>query len=234
MQIKAERRFTNGFSLLSSWTWSHAIDGITSSEDFTLDVVPQDSNNLALEKASASIDVRHRWVTSAIYDLPIGRQDGFLGYNTVTRAIFGGWQLGAIFNAQTGLPVTPTTTATAPTGVLLLRPNLLRDPDLPDSQRTVDRWFDPTAFAQPAPNTIGNAGRNILRAPGLTNLDLLFSRSFRITETSRLDFRAEFFNALNRTHLGPPNAQIGAPNAGTITTLLAPPRQIQFGLKFVF
>lgn len=234
MQIKAERRFTNGFSLLSSWTWSHALDGLTSSEDFTLDVVPQDSYNLSLEKASASFDIRHRWVTSAIFDLPVGRKDGFLGGNAATRAISGGWQLGAILNVQTGLPFTPTTTAAAPLGSLLLRPNLLREPNLSGSQRTVDRWFDTSAFAQPAANTIGTAGRNILRAPGLTNLDFLLSRSFRITEGSRLDFRAEFFNALNKTHLGAPNAQLGAPAVGTITTLLAPPRQIQFGLKFVF
>jgi hypothetical protein len=234
MQIKAERRFTNGFSLLSSWTWSHALDGITSTEDFTLDVVPQDLYNLSLEKASASIDVRHRWVTSAIYDLPIGREKGWLSDSAVTRAIFGGWQLGTILNVQTGLPVTPSTTVAAPLGSSLLRPNLLRDPNLSGNQRTVDKWFDPTAFAQPAANTIGTAGRNILRAPGLTNLDFLLSRSFRITETSRLDFRAEFFNAFNKTHLGKPNAQIGAPAVGTITTLLAPPRQIQFGLKYGF
>jgi hypothetical protein len=234
MQIKAERRFTNGFSLLSSWTWSHGIDGIASSDDFILEVVPQDAHNLALEKASANIDVRHRWVTSAIYDLPVGRKNGFLGGSSVTRAILGGWQLGSILNLQTGFPVTPGTTVRAPLGSSLLRPNLLRDPNLPSDQRTVDRWFDPTAFSQPAPNTIGTAGRNILRSPGLTNLDFLLSRAFRITETSRLDFRAEFFNALNKTHLGRPNAQIGAPAVGTITTLMAPPRQIQFGLKLAF
>ncbi len=158
MQIKAERRFTSGFSLLSSWTWSHAIDGLASSEDFSLDVVPQDSYNVSLEKASASFDVRHRWVTSAIYELPIGREKGWLSNSVVTRAILGGWQVGGIFNVQTGLPVTPTTTATAPVGSLTLRPNLLREPNLPDSQRTVDMWFDPTAFSQPAANTIGTPG----------------------------------------------------------------------------
>jgi hypothetical protein len=130
--------------------------------------------------------------------------------------------------------VTPSTTVAAPLGSSLLRPNLLRNPNLSGSQRTVDRWFDPTAFAQPAANTIGTAGRNIIRAPGLTNLDFQLSRSFRITEGSRLDFRTEFFNTLSKTHLGNPNAQVGAPAVGTITTLLAPSRQIQFGLKFVF
>jgi hypothetical protein len=233
LQTKVERRFSNGVSLLSSWTWSHAIDGIPTNEDLTTVLGPQDPNNLSLEKASSAIDIRHRWVTSAIYDLPIGRKDRWLGDNAVARAVLGGWQLGGIFVTQTGLAFTPGVTRTVADG-LSLRPNLLRDPNLSDSQRSVDRWFDPTAFAAPAVGAIGTAGRNILRGPGLTNLDLLVSRSFRLTETKRLDFRAEFFNALNKTHLGLPNATIDQPTAGRITSVQAPPRQIQFGLKFVF
>lgn len=233
LQAKAERRFTNGVSLLSSWTWSHAIDGIPTNEDFTTTLGTQSSYNYSLEKASSNIDLQHRWVTSVIYDLPIGRKDKFLGGSSVARAILGGWQLGGIFVAQTGLPFTPTVSRTVQTGNTL-RPNLVRDPNLSGSQRTIDRWFDTTAFTVPAVGSIGTAGRNILRGPGYTNLDLLVSRSFSVTETMRLDFRAEMFNALNRAHFGIPNAVVDLPTAGRITTLQAPPRQIQFGLKFVF
>ena len=233
LQTKVERRFSGGLALLSSWTWSHAIDGIPAFEDATTVRGPQDSYHLSLEKASSGIDIRHRWVTSVIYDLPVGRQKGFLGDKAAARALLGGWQLGGIFVAQTGLAFTPGVSREAINGNSL-RPNLLRDPNLSGSERSVDRWFDPTSFAAPALDAIGTAGRNILRGPGYTNLDLLVARSFRITETKRLDFRAEFFNALNHTHLGLPNAIIDQPTAGRITSVQAPPRQIQFGLKFIF
>ena len=87
--MKAERRFSAGLSLLFSWTWSYAIDGIPTGEDLTTTLGPQDTYNLALENASAAIDIRHRWVTSVIYDSPIGQKDRFLGDNAVARAVLG-------------------------------------------------------------------------------------------------------------------------------------------------
>jgi hypothetical protein len=114
------------------------------------------------------------------------------------------------------------------------RPNRLAEGRLDRGERTVDRWFDPTAFALPAPFTFGNSGRNVLTAPGLVNLDLLVGRNFIITERTRLEFRGEFYNFTNTAHFGRPNAVIGSPQAGTITTTSAPNRQIQLGLRLVF
>jgi hypothetical protein len=235
LQVKAERRFSGGFSLLSSYTWSHAIDNSVDGEDVGNGATtPQNPFDTRAEKASAGIDLRHRWVTSVIYDLPFGGKSGWLSQNTATRAIFGGWQLGGIFVAQTGFPMTPTVAPNPANTTTPARPDQLRDGRLPRGQRTVDRWYDPTAFAPAAQFTFGNSARNVLRAPGLVNLDLLIARNFQLTERFRLEFRGEMFNATNSVHFGRPNLTVNAAQAGRITNTQAPNRNVQFGLRLAF
>jgi hypothetical protein len=235
LQAKVERRFSNGFSLLSAYTWSHTIDNSVDGEDTGNGAVnPQDPRDTNAEKASASIDLRHRWVTSAIYDLPFGRKSGWLSQNAATRAILGGWQLGGIFNLQSGFPLSPIVNPNPANTTTTARPNLLRDPNLLRGERTVDRWYDPTAFATPTQFNFGNSARNVIRAPGLVNLDLLIARNFQVTERFRIEFRSEMYNATNSVHFGRPNAQTNAAQAGRITATQIPNRQVQFGLRLVF
>lgn len=242
LQAKLERRFSNGFSLLGSYTWSQAIDNSTDGEDFQYSpVIPQDSFNTDAEKAPSSFDIKHRLVTSIVYDLPFGHARGWLGGSKLARAVFGGFQIGGIFVAQTGQPVNPGVAGNpanvpgpAAQNVNPVRPDRLGDGRLARGERNVDRWFDPAAFAVPAAFTFGNSGRNVLRAPGLVNLDFLAGRNFRLTETKRLELRGEFFNLTNTAHFGRPNAIIGSPQAGRITGTAAPNRQVQIGLRLVF
>jgi hypothetical protein len=235
MQLKAERRFSGGFSLLSAYTWSHSIDNSVDGEDTGNGAVtPQDPRNTNAEKASSGIDVRQRWVTSAIYDLPFGGKGGWLGQNAATRAIFGGWQLGGIFNVQTGFALSPTVAPNPANTTTTARPNLLRDPNLSRGERNVDRWYDPAAFATPAQFNFGTSSRSAIRAPGLVNLDLLIARNFQITERFRIEFRSELYNATNSVHFGRPNVQTNSPQAGRITATQVPNRQVQFGLRLVF
>jgi hypothetical protein len=173
-------------------------------------------------------------VTSVVYDLPFGRANGWLGGSELARAVFGGFQIGGIFVAQTGQPVNPGIAGNPANTTNPVRPNRLADGRLARGERSVDRWFDPAAFAVPAAFTYGNSGRNVLRAPGLVNLDFLFARNFRLTETKRLELRGEFFNLTNTAHFGRPNTTIGSPQAGRITTTAVPNRQVQMGLRFVF
>jgi len=234
LQMKIERRFRAGFSLLSSYTWSHAIDNSQDPEDTSVPTIPQDQFNTNAEKASSAYDLRHRSVTSAIYDLPFGRETGWLSGSKWTRAIFGGFQVGGIFVAQTGQFVNPSVQGNPANTTNPTRPNRLGDERLESGSRTVDRWFDPLAFSVPTAFTYGNSGRNVIEAPGVVNLDLLVGRNFAITETVRLEFRGEFYNFTNTAHFGRPNAVIGSPQAGTITNTATPNRQIQFGLRLVF
>jgi hypothetical protein len=101
------------------------------------------------------------------------------------------------------------------------------------SDPTVDRWFDTSVFTTPAQFTYGNAGRNILYGPGRVNIDFSMFKEFPVGNI-RLQFRAEAFNLLNHPQFDLPNATIGAGGAGTITSIVGTPRQIQFGLKAVF
>lgn len=234
LQAKAERRFSGGLSMLASYTWSHSIDNSVDAEDASGgSVLPQNPRNLRGEKASSSIDLRHRFVGSVIYDLPFGRE-GLGGGNVVLRALLSGWQLGGIFVAQTGFPLTPTITPNPANTTGPARPNMLRDPNLSSSERTIDRWYDPSAFAAAEPFNFGNASRNVIRAPGMVNLDLLIARNFQIAERFRLEFRGEMYNAPNSVHLGRPNVAVNQGQAGRITTTQAPARQVQLGLRLAF
>jgi hypothetical protein len=235
LQTKLERRFSKGFSLLSAYTWSHAIDNSTDGEDLPdLSVIPQNQFDTNAEKGPSSFDIRHHLVTSFVYDLPFGRADGWLGGSRFAQAVFSGFQISGIFVAQSGQPVNPDVAGNPANTTNPVRPNRLRDGNLARGERNVDRWFDPSAFAVPAAFTYGNSGRNVLRAPGLVNLDFLIARNFRLSETTRLELRGEFFNLTNSAHFGRPNATIGSPQAGTITATAAPNRQIQLGLRLVF
>jgi hypothetical protein len=140
-----------------------------------------------------------------------------------------------IFVAQSGFPMTPMLGRLNPANTTTpQRPDCLRDGNLPRGQRTVDRWFDPSAFAPAALYTYGNCGRNVLRGPGLVNLDFLLTRSVEMGGGKRLELRGEVFNLTNAVHLGRPNLAIDLPQAGQITSTGAPARQVQIGLRFAF
>jgi hypothetical protein len=98
----------------------------------------------------------------------------------------------------------------------------------------VSQWFNSSAYALPALFTYGNASRNTLIGPGLHNFDMGLYKNFRMTESVRLQFRAEFFNLTNTAHFGLPNPYVNIPQGGQITTLTTPPRDVQLALKLDF
>jgi hypothetical protein len=109
------------------------------------------------------------------------------------------------------------------------------DPELPDSERTLQRWFNTDAFAafSPAPQAFGNAGVGIMRGPGFVNFDFTLAKDFRVSDRRRVQFRTELFNAFNRSNFGPPNIARDSSGFGQILTA-GNARIIQFGLKFYF
>jgi hypothetical protein len=224
---KLERRFSKGLSLLTSYTYGHSIDGGGNNNDSN-DPGPQDVRNLSAQRGSSNFDVRQRFVVSGFYALPFGRSRGFL--NSLVRD----WQFNAIYSAQGGLPMTiqlasdPSSTGTT------ARPNRIGDGNLPAGQRTIQHWFDTSAFAIPTCVCFGNSGRNIVRGPGFTDVDLGVIRNFQIGERMHLQFRAESFNLANHPNFSLPNRVIGNAQVGTITSTLNPERQNQFALKLYF
>ena len=224
---KLERRFARGVSLLASYTYAHSIDGGGNNNDAS-DPGPQDARNTRAQKGNSNFDIRHRFVVSGIYQAPFGKGRG------VRAALVRNWQLSEIFSAQTGQPFT-VTSSTDPTATgTTARPNRLRDGALPAEQRSINHWFDLTAFAPTGCVCFGNSGRNILRGPGFMDLDIGLSREFAIRERVRLLFRAESFNAMNHPNFGIPNMALGNAQAGIIGATANPERQNQLAMKFSF
>src|SRR6185295_12971166 len=138
-------------------------------------------------------DVPHRLIVEALYELP--RLRG----NRILDTVLGGWRLGVLETAESGPTFTVITTANTtnafPAGAL--RPNLLRDPSLPSGERTINRWFDTSAFVNPPALRFGNSPRSGLRGASVVTTDATLEKSFAVHEGWRLDLRAEFYNLLN-------------------------------------
>ncbi len=224
---KLERRFASGLSLLASYTYGHSFD-LSSGQNQTADPGPQNAHDLAAMYGSSDFDVRQRFVFSGFYLLPFGKSPGFVSH------LVRGWELTAIFSAQTGQPFTPTlSTDPSNTGTTAF-PMRLGNGNLPANQRSVNDWFDTSAFAAPTCICFGNSGRSILEAPSFIDLDLGLIRNFHIGDRFMVQFRAESFNLMNHPNLGLPVTAIGNPRVGTITDTANPGRENQLALKLYF
>ena len=233
LTIKGEKRFTGGFTFLSSFTWAHNIDvvnenlttGTTSQQRFTY--------NQAIERGNASLDRRLAYVTSVVWELPFGRGKKFLNEGAGAW-ILGGWQVGGIFNFLGGTPDSHTFNQDTTNVRGSNRGNVIGDINLPASARTIDRWFNTDAIGPGGAGLIDNAGRNLIWGPGTKAIDFSLSRKFDLPwEGDYIQFRFESFNFTNTPVFGRPNTQVGRPAAGRIVTA-GEPRRIQFGLKFIF
>jgi len=248
LQTRLEKRFSQGLAATLSYTWGKALtespDHIsTSGGGPGLDTgtfrEPQNGLNLKADRGPAEFDVTHRFVASYIYELPFGKGRHWgRDWNGVADLLLGGWQLSGIHAFQSGLALTATLGGSSVLnlgGERRARPNLVGDPVLPESQRTVARWFNTKAFAAftPSPQAFGNAGVGIMRGPGFASFDFTLGKDFRIDETRRIQFRWEVFNAFNRANFNPPD--IRAENSGFGQILSAQNARImQFALKFYF
>ena len=231
--IDARRRFDHGLTFLANYTYAKSL---TNAPDFRSPMdeaaIPQDNSNLDAEKGLAC-DLRHRLSASVVYDLPGLKSNGFTTHMTSN------WSLATVFQASSGFPFTISVFGdTANAGTLLgenpVRANVTGAPFFPAGSHTANMWFNPAAFATPAAFTFGNAGRNTVEGPGMQLMDLALSREFQMMEKAHLQFRAEFFNALNHTNFGTPNRFVNEPQFGTITMAMHPGREIQLGARLTF
>jgi hypothetical protein len=232
MTVKAERRFSKGFTLLSSFTWAKNID---QNDEPLLDGSPGvvTPYELSRERSRSTLDRRRAFILSAVYELPFGKGKPYAQTGPLSW-IVGGWEFGGIAALYSGLPLSNSINVNNQNLGGAVRGNWVRNPNIPNSERTIDRWFD-TAFAVPAPpGEVGNVGRNVIDGPGRRNLDLIAARIFPMPwEGHRLQFRAEAFNATNTPAFGRPNAALGTPAVGRIIQA-DEPRRIQFSLKYYF
>ncbi|MGD0580591.1 MAG: TonB-dependent receptor, partial [Bryobacteraceae bacterium] len=245
-QASISRRYASGLGFNVSYWFSKSLDylsamnlsgaaakSLTGENDLA-----QNPFDLAAEHGPSLFDARHRFVASLSWEPRLAR-------NAVRplRLLFDGWQFNLIGTHNSPAPFTVEDStnvalqANSPpiSGFAASRPNLIADPN--SGPHTVHEWVSPAAFQRLNPQTqagqFGNEGRNVVRGPAFTNADLSLTRIFRITEGTRLQFRAESFNVANHPNFGLPVADLNSPNFGQIFTA-APPRLMQFALKLMF
>jgi hypothetical protein len=247
------RSFSQGLHLQASYTWSKAMDALSTQFSGELESsAVQNGFDIPADYALADFHVGHKFGANYTYELPFGpgRTWGS-GTSGVAGAILGGWQLSGVFTAQTGLPTT-VTGEDATTHVLArggsrpdLRPGGNQNPLYGNRDNTISGqpgflWFDPLQFVQQQPGYYGNTGRNTVIGPGVTKMDISVLKNTRLGEGKNLQFRAEFFNFFNTPEFSQPDTGIFSgtareQNAGRIDgTRLNSERQVQLALRITF
>lgn len=232
-QLRIEKRASNGLTLLGSYTFSRSIDDSSSWSE-----QPQNPLNLRAERGLSGYDTRNRLSFSYVYELPWGAGRHFLsGVTGAAGTLVTGWQVNGVYSLQSGRPLTVTIGSDrSNTGIGgRNRPNRIGDPVLPRDKRSVDGWFRADAFTLQPQFTYGNAGRNIVRGPGINNLDFSLLKNTSVGEGKNLQFRVEVFNLANHPNFDNPNTQFDSTSQfGRIFSADGSERQIQFALKLIF
>jgi hypothetical protein len=227
--IRAEKRMSHGLSFLAHYTFSKFIDDVEAANEFGATGSFMDAYNRRLDKGLSGSDVPHHLLVTVLYELPQFRRNSFV------NGALGGWKAGILETAESGPVFTVTTTANTtnafPAGPL--RPDLLRNPSLPPDQRTVNRWFDTLAFANPAPLTFGNSPRSGLRGASVVTTDATIEKSFYITERWKFDIRGECYNLLNHAIFNVPGFTFGAADFGVVSSARSP-RTAQLAARVSF
>jgi hypothetical protein len=217
----------NGLFLGMNYTYGHAINDS--------DGAPQNVACRSCEKSSANYDVRHNFYIQSSYPLP-------LGHSVLLR----NWTLSGVGSIRTGLPLTVTVTRKTtdmPDGNNAgQRPNIVPGVSLiPSGGQTIGNWINPAAFSIPALGTWGNAGRALVRAPGLFQIDTAIARNVKITERTSVSFRMEAFNVFNHPEFGSPTVNLSSPQFGQILAVsnttpvgTGSARSVQFAARFTF
>ncbi len=227
LQAKLVKRFSRGLQFLTSYTFGKSLDyaGAPASGGGAVGG-PQSVTLFDQSRGPSGFDVKHRFVVSWVWELPFGEGHA-IADGGILKPILENWQFSGIVTLSTGRPFTVFLNTGVNNGAPSW-PNRIGDGRLDNP--TVDQWFDPTAFVAPPANTYGSSGRGVLYAPGTQTIDVSLSRTFPI-KAFRLQFRADAFNLFNTPQFGFPNANIGSPTVGRITSTIADNRSLQFALK---
>jgi hypothetical protein len=250
---KLTRRMSAGVTALVSYTWSKALDSASAIRGNSDDIFPQDTRCLGCDYGYSAFNTPHRFVTSALWELPFGKGKSIANVSGIANHIIGGWQLGSIITIQSGRPLNMTSGWDAPGTATYgnWRVNATgQEPYLAEGQRSSNQWFNTSGFTSAPLGGFGNISRNRLMGPTTVQWDFSTHKEFVIRESHRLQFRFEAFNFPNHPNLGNPNvtwgtrpaataapgtvAMVPSSSFGTIRSTASRMRELQFGLKYVF
>ena len=240
LQLKVEKRFSHGISLLTHYTWSKMIDTVSVTDGNLTwlggSTSMQNPLDFHLEKALSQHDVNHRFVATFDYQVPFGHGRKFgSSANRILDGVIGGWEVSGFFTLQNGFPLQVTQSG----GTLwngTQRPNLLADPGSTGSiYDRMSGYFNANSFSRPAPDVFGTAGRTLgIRGPRVNTLDTALIKSWRTVEGQRFEFRLEASNVRNRPIFSDPATSYGAGNFGVISGTKVGARSVQLGFKYYF
>lgn len=240
LEIRMEKRFSNNWSVLNSYTWQHTIG--QNDEDEAEE--PQNTHDLKAERGDNAPDFRHQFSMAATYVLPIGRGQRFVNRIGPLDWVAGGWQTQGILTFYSGQAFTPRLSYDPTnTGSVMPRPDLIGNPhSFPSgTHQNINLWYNPAAYAisalasgQSFAHVFGNAKRGTLRGPATHNLDFSLFKNFNFTDLAKLQFRAEAFNLMNTPEFSLPDGYVDTAQAGQITSTSHAPRQLQLALKLMF
>jgi hypothetical protein len=243
LQLEATKRFSGGSTFQAQYSWTRSLDNVDSSGGPMIPAYP------GLDYGNSSGIRRHSLVAHYVYQVPIGRGKRY--FSSMGRwldAAVGGWQISGITSYLTGAPFSVSFAVPSNfVGWWGGRASLVPGADLYANQGSGHnivngvQWFNPAAFAAPAPFTWGNSSRNMLFGPGSYNWDASMAKSFSATEKIKLQLRGDFLNALNHFNLSNPSATIADTRDGGVNSALAGKstggtgsRVIQVGARITF
>jgi hypothetical protein len=232
LQLSLEKRYSHGFIVSTNYTWSKNLDYV-SRNGFGGSRGINNPFNFFFSRGNSDLTRTHRFVNSFVWDLPKLQKGGTI------NAVLGNWRLSGITTLQSGRPFTigASNNPTAGAGSAFADLVGVGYPVL-DTGRSkgeiLSAYFDTKRFANPAPNTFGTLGRNVLFGPGFANVDVSLAKGWHLPflgEGGRIEYRFEAFNLFNATHLSNPVTGLTSPNFGKITSTDGDPRILQMALK---
>jgi len=258
LQVRFEKRFSAGWTMLAGYTYQHSIG--VADEDEVTGAEPQNTYDMRAERGDVSPDFRHQFTAAWTYELPFGPGKRFLSSDGPARWVAGGWQLNGIIAMYSGQSMTPLLSYDdTNTGSLGARPNIYGNPHsfsnatqagCPSNSQSLQCWYNPAAFGQTSPTTFlypalapgqsfarlyGSAGAFSLRGPAQHNVDVSAFKEFHLKESLSMELRGEVFNLFNTPQFAPPNNTVDIPGlSGSISSTVHPSRQLQVAVRFRF
>jgi hypothetical protein len=222
LTTEVERRMARGLQFQSSWVWARDIGDLERGQAL------ENPFDRQRERSVAPDIPTHRFTTNLIYELPWGKGRKFLGTaNRTLNAFVGGWDISTIYSYYSGQFLTPLWTGPDPTGtafsanasrpVVTIRPDHLRDANLSSDQRTLNRWFDPSAFGAPPIGRFGNAAKGVIKGPDVNIWHVGFFKAFQLTERARLRWELTATNFFNHPNYNNPATNIS--QAGAVAVI---------------
>ncbi|HXX24205.1 MAG TPA: carboxypeptidase-like regulatory domain-containing protein [Terriglobia bacterium] len=253
LQLEVQKRFANGLTFRTEYDWSRNLTNINADNEAG-GIPPQNPWNLRAEYSNEEFQYRHKFLVYYVYELPVGHGRKWLGSsNKFVDGVLGGWRVSGITTYHSGDALSPTfeNPGTLVGWDFVTRPDRVAGAPLYAGRQsghdtvTGVQWFNPGAFAPPQPYTYGNASPFSIFGPGFGDWDLSAMKSFRIhnSESTKLEFKVDFFNLPNHYNLGDPDTGIYDVRDGGVVDAYSgkitggagayAPRLIQIGLRLM-